>query len=133
MAKHLDLEGFEFIPFDEEKAPALSARVKEGLKKKVDDHNEKYGDNPKKRTNLRTLSAVFRRGVGAYNTNPTSVRPSVRRQGGADRWAYARVNSYLAALRTGRFRGGKHDTDLFPEGHPLKSKGPTDSQGRPKK
>ena len=133
MAKHLDLEGFEFIPFDEEKAPALSARVKEGLKKKVDDHNEKYGDNPKKRTNLRTLSAVFRRGVGAYNTNPTSVRPSVRRQGGADRWAYARVNSYLAALRTGRFRGGKHDTDLFPDGHPLKSKGPTDSQGRPKK
>ena len=133
MAKHLDLEDFEFIPFDEEKAPALSARVKEGLKKKVDDHNEKYGDNPKKRTNLRTLSAVFRRGVGAYNTNPTSVRPSVRRQGGADRWAYARVNSYLAALRTGRFRGGKHDTDLFPDGHPLKSKGPTDSQGRPKK
>jgi HK97 family phage portal protein len=133
MAKHLDLEGFEFIPFDEEKAPALSARVKEGLKKKVDDHNEKYGDNPKKRTNLRTLSAVFRRGVGAYNTNPTSVRPSVRRQGGADRWAYARVNSFLAALRTGRFRGGKHDTDLFPDGHPLKSKGPTDSQGRPKK
>ena len=133
MAKHLDLEDFEFIPFDEEKAPALSARVKEGLKKKVDDHNEKYGDNPKKRTNLRTLSAVFRRGVGAYNTNPTSVRPSVRRQGGADRWAYARVNSFLAALRTGRFRGGKHDSDVFPDGHPLKSKGPTDSQGRPKK
>jgi len=111
----------------------LSKRVKEGLKNKVDKHNEKYGDNPKKRTNLRTLSAVFRRGVGAYNTNPSSVRPSVRRQGGSDRWAYARVNSYLAALRTGRFRGGKHDTDLFPDGHPLKSKGPTDSQGRPKK
>jgi len=28
----------------------------------------------------------------------------------------------LAALRTGRFRGGKHDTDLFPKGHPLSSK-----------
>jgi HK97 family phage portal protein len=111
----------------------LSARVKEALKKKVDEHNEKYGDNPKKKTNLRTLSAVFRRGVGAYNTNPSSVRPGVRRQGGADRWAYARVNSYLFALRTGRHQGGKHDTDLFPDGHPLKAKGPTDSQGRPKK
>ena len=111
----------------------LSARVKEALKKKVDEHNEKYGDNPKKKTNLRTLSAVFRRGVGAYNTNPSSVRPGVRASGGADRWAYARVNSYLFALRTGRHQGGKHDTDLFPDGHPLKAKGPTDGQGRPKK
>jgi hypothetical protein len=25
-------------------------------------------------------------------------------------------------LRTGRFQGGKHDTDLFPKGHPLSSK-----------
>ena len=100
----------------------LSARVKEALKKKVDEHNEKYGDNPKKRTTLRTLEAVFKRGVGAYNTNPGSVRPGVRRQGGADRWAYARVNSYLFALRTGRHQGGKHDNDLFPKGHPLSSK-----------
>ena len=109
---------------------ALSAKVKEGLKNKVDEHNEKYGDKPTKRTSLRTLSAVFRRGVGAYNTNPSSVRPSVR---SSDQWAYARVNSYLRALRTGRFKSGKHDTDLFPDGHPLKSKGKTDSQGRPKK
>ena len=109
---------------------ALSAKVKEGLKNKVDEHNEKYGDKPTKRTSLRTLSAVFRRGVGAYNTNPSSVRPSVR---SSDQWAYARVNSYLRALRTGRFKGGRHDTDLFPDGHPLKSKGKTDSQGRPKK
>ena len=100
----------------------LSARVKEALKKKVDEHNEKYGDNPKKKTNLRTLSAVFRRGVGAYNTNPSSVRPGVRASGGADRWAYARVNSFLFALRTGRHQGGKHDSDLFPKGHPLSSK-----------
>jgi len=65
------------------------------------------------------LEAVFRRGVGAYNTNPQSVRPSVTNQ---DQWAYARVNSFLTALRTGRFRSGKHDTDLFPKGHPLSSK-----------
>ena len=110
----------------------VSARVKEALKNKVAEHNEKYGDNPKKRVTLRMLEAVFRRGVGAYNNNPSSVRPGVRRQGGSDRWAYARTNSFLFALRTGRFQGGKHDMDLFPKGHPLRSKKPTDSQGRPK-
>ena len=97
----------------------LSGKVREGLKKKVKDHNAKYGDSKTKRTNLRTLEAVFRRGVGAYRTNPQSVRPNVR---GPDQWAYARVNSYLRALRTGRFKSGKHDTDLFPKGHPLSSK-----------
>jgi HK97 family phage portal protein len=111
----------------------VSARVKEALKNKVDEHNEKYGNNKTKRVTLGMLEKVFLRGVGAFNTNPGSVRPGVRRQGGADRWAFARTNSFLFALRTGRFQGGKHDTDLFPEGHPLKSKGPTDSQGRPKK
>jgi hypothetical protein len=62
---------------------------------------------------------VFRRGVGAYNTNPGSVRPNVSN---ADQWAYARVNSYLYALRNGKYRSGKHDTDLLPEGHPMSSK-----------
>jgi len=119
------------LAIEEEKQ--LSKRVKEALKNKVDKHNEKYGDNPKKKVTLRKLEAVFRRGVGAYNTNPSSVRPAVRRQGGSDRWAYARVNSFLFALRTGRFQGGKHDTDLFPDGHPLKAKGPVDKFGRPKK
>mgnify|MGYP003132258377 CR=1 FL=1 len=97
----------------------VSEKVKKALKKKVDDHNEKYGDNPKKRATLRMLTAVFRRGVGAFNTNPSSVRPRVT---GADQWAYARTNSFLSALRTGRFQGGRHDTDLFPKGHPLSSK-----------
>jgi len=98
---------------------ALSGKVKEGLKNKVAKHNEKYGDKPTKKATLRMLEAVFRRGVGAYNTNPQSVRPSVN---SSDQWAYARVNSFLSALRTGRFRGGKHDQDLFPKGHPLSSK-----------
>ena len=106
------------IEIDEKK---LTGAVKEGLKKKVSDHNEKYGDNPKKRATLRMLEAVFRRGVGAYRTNPPSRadRPTVR---GPEQWAYARVNSFLYALRTGRHRGGKHDNDLFPKGHPLSSK-----------
>ena len=105
------------VPLIEEKK--ITGAVREGLQNKVDKHNEKYGDKPSKRATLRMLEAVFNRGVGAYRTNPQSVRPSVR---SPEQWAYARVNSFLAALRTGRFRGGKHDTDLFPKGHPLSSK-----------
>jgi HK97 family phage major capsid protein/HK97 family phage prohead protease len=103
---------------DEEDDRALTGAVKKGLQKKVEDHNEEYGDDPAKRTNLRTLSAVFRRGVGAYKTNPGSVRPNVK---SPEQWAYARVNSFLHALRNGKFRSGKHDTDLLPKGHPLSS------------
>ena len=65
------------------------------------------------------LEAVFRRGVGAYRTNPQSVRPNVT---GPDQWAYARVNAFMVALRTGRFRNKPFDTDLLPKEHPLSSK-----------
>lgn len=103
----------------ESKDDDVSDSVREGLKKKADDHNEEVGDVASKRTNVRTLISVFKRGVGAYETNPESVRPNVTN---ADQWAYARVNSFLYALRNGRFRSGKHDTDLLPEGHPMSSK-----------
>lgn len=96
----------------------VSGDVKKGLQKKVDDHNESVEASQKK-TNLRTLTAVFKRGVGAYKTNPSSVRPNVK---SPEQWAYARVNSFLYALKNERFRSGKHDTDLFPSGHPLSSK-----------
>ena len=119
LEKSLDVESIEFIQFDEYKAPKVSEKVREGLRNKVKDHNDKYGDNPSKRVNLRMLVAVFRRGVGAYNTNPQSVRPSVSN---SDQWAYARVNAFLRAVRTGRFSGGKFDTDLLPKGHPLSTK-----------
>lgn len=98
---------------------AVSAKVRTALQGKVDDHNEKYGDNPSKRATLRMLTAVFERGVGAYNTNPASVRARVR---SSDQWAYARVNSFMFALRTGRFQGGKFDRDLLPKGHPQSTK-----------
>ena len=113
-------ESKEIIAY-EEKAP-MTASVKKGLQGKVDKHNEKYGSQKGKRVTLRMLSAVFRRGVGAYRNNPQSVRPSVRASGGEDRWAYARVNAFLVAVRTGKFRGGKFDLDLLPSEHPLSSK-----------
>ena len=113
--KQLDRERDKF--FEEElEEKQLTAAVKKGLQKKVEDHNEKHGDKAGKKVNLRMLGAVFRRGIGAYRTNPGSVRPSVTSE---EQWAYARVNAFLYAVRSGRFRGGKFDLDLLPSGHPL--------------
>ena len=111
-------DAYVVLSYLEEKAP-ISEAVKKGLAQKVKDHNEKHGDKKGKRVTQRMLEAVFRRGVGAYNTNPQSVRPSVR---SSDQWAYARVNVFLSAVRTGRFKSGKFDLDLLPKGHPLRSK-----------
>ena len=97
----------------------LSATARKGLENKVEEHNEEYGDTKTKRVTLGMLTKVYERGVGAYHTNPESVRPNVT---GPEMWAMARVNSFLYAVRNERFRSGKHDTDLFPDGHPLKTK-----------
>lgn len=97
----------------------VSAKVRKALQKKVDDHNDEFGDKKGKRVTVGMLSSVFVRGIGAYRTNPASVRPSVTSE---DQWAYARVNAFLYAVRNGRFKSGKFDLDLLPEGHPLKSK-----------
>ena len=65
------------------------------------------------------LRAVFLRGIGAYKTNPSSVRPSVQ---SPEQWAYARVNAFMFALRNLRFPSkNKFDTDLLPKAHPLSS------------
>jgi HK97 family phage major capsid protein len=100
----------------------VSATVKKALEKKVKDHNEEVKDSKVKwnaRTTLSELTKVMERGIGAYKTNPSSVRPSVS---SPEQWGYARVNSFLFALRTGRFQGGKHDQDLLPKDHPMKPK-----------
>lgn len=95
---------------------AVSDRVRTALTNKVEDHNSK---NPKHRATLRMLIAVFNRGVGAYRTNPGSVRGNVT---SADQWAMARVNGFIRALRTGKFRRKPYDQDLLPSSHPLSSK-----------
>ena len=89
------------------------------LREKAKEHNEDVGDNPAKRTSYSTLQKVYNRGIGAYNTNPSSVRPNVTSK---EQWAMARVNNFLRVLRTGKYKSGKHDTDLLPEGHPLSTK-----------
>lgn len=93
-----------------------SASVKATLQNKVKEHNKKHKGKGK-RVTLSMLTKVFNRGVGAYNTNPQSVRPSVT---SPEQWAFARVNSFLYAVINGRFRSGKHDTDLLPKGHPMR-------------
>ena len=102
----------------ESNSDKVSAKVEEGLKNKLKDHKEKVGSDPKKQTTLRKLKIVYNRGIGAYRTNPSSVRPTVT---SPEQWAMARVNSFLRALRNGRFSGGKHDTDLLPKDHPAKT------------
>ena len=62
-----------------------------------------------------TLMKVYRRGIGAWKNNPTSVRSrsGQKRKGGfpisqrmsKEQWACARVNSFVRGSR-------KHDLDL---------------------
>ena len=99
---------------DDEKA-AISAKVKKVLQKKVKDHNAK---DPKYRATYGMLAAVFRRGVGAYRTNPSSVRGNVA---SATQWGIARVNAFIKGLK-GKFPRSAFDQDLLPSGHPLSSK-----------
>ena len=101
----------------------ISAKTEKALENKVKEHNEEVNNVASKRTTLGTLKKVYDRGIGAYNTNPASVRPNVSSPA---QWAMSRVNSFLFALRNGRFQGGKHDQDLLPEGHPLSTKNKED-------
>jgi len=105
---------------EREEERKLSDKITKGLENKVEEHNEEVKDldlSWNARVTLSTLEEVFSRGVGAFKTNPESVRPSIDN---ADAWAYARVNSFLYALKKGKYRSGKHDTDLLPKEHPVR-------------
>lgn len=83
--------------------------VMDTLADKAKDFNEKYGEKHGRVTAAK-LKQVFDRGIGAYKTNPSSVRPNVTSK---EQWAYARVNSFLEI-----YRGAKtanHDKDLLPD------------------
>lgn len=115
----------ELIKKLEGKKRQLSAPVEKALKSKVDKHNDEIGDDSVRRATLPMLRKVMERGIGAYKNNPESVRPGVS---SPEQWGYARVNSFLFALKNDRFQGGKHDSDLFPDGHKLKSQSEEDSR-----
>ena len=84
-----------------------------GLAEKVKIHNAKS----KYKVTTGMLQTVYNRGVGAYRTNPSSVRPNVT---GPEQWAMARVNSYLKIVAGSK--SPKHDKDLLPSGHPSSTK-----------
>jgi HK97 family phage prohead protease len=95
----------------------LSEAIETGLANKVEEHNDKVGDNPGQRATIGMLRAVFRRGAGAYSV---SHRPGMTR----DQWAYARVNAFLYLLRNGRPENDAYvgDNDLLPKEHPKSSR-----------
>ena len=55
------------------------------------------------------LEDVYDRGVGAYKTNPTSVRPQVKSE---EQWAYARVYAFIMKAYTGKEKINQ-DQDLY--------------------
>lgn len=93
----------------------FTQKIEDALAKKVKKHNEDAKDGRK--TNIRTLKAVYRRGAGAFST---SHRPDQNRNS----WAMARVNAYLHLLKTGTPKNKKYttDNDLLPASHPRSSK-----------
>ena len=99
------------------KSVTFSKKVEAALQDKADKHNEKHGDTASKKTSLKTLKAVYRRGAGAFST---SHRPDQNRNS----WAMARVNAFLHLLRTGKPKNSKYttDNDLLPASHPRSSK-----------
>ena len=94
----------------------LPKATQTALENKAKEHNDDVNQAKTKTTTKFRLAVVYWRGVGAFKTNPESVRPTVS---SAAQWAMARVNSFLYVLRNGKFKSGKHDTDLLPQGHPM--------------
>jgi hypothetical protein len=86
---------------------------KTALQNKVKEHNKKS----KHKVTMRMLEQVYDRGVGAYRTNPSSVRPNVK---SPEQWAMARVNSFLRIVSGSK--SANHDKDLLPSSHPSSSK-----------
>lgn len=102
----------------------LDEKTQTALRNKVTEHNNDMAANDKPdwtRTSYGQLSAVYRRGAGAYST---SHRPGVSR----GQWAMARVNAYLYLLRNGNPQNSNYitDNDLLPTGHPKSTRAARD-------
>jgi hypothetical protein len=107
-------------PIDNEKMYDMDDEIEKvsaaRLQELADDYNKgKEGD---KRITVGALREVYNRGIGAYRTNPSSVRGSVS---SPEQWAMGRVNAFMAGLR-GRFPRKPFDLDLFPKGHSRSTK-----------
>jgi len=107
-------------PIDNEKMYDMEETMEKVSESKLRELVENYnkGKEGDKKITVGTLRQVYNRGVGAYRSNPSSVRGSVS---SAEQWAMGRVNAFMAGLR-GRFPRKPFDLDLFPKGHPRSTK-----------
>lgn len=106
------IDGEKMNDMEDEMEKVSSARLEELA---AEYNKNKEGDS---RITVAALRQVYNRGIGAYRTNPSSVRGSVS---SAEQWAMGRVNAFMAGLR-GRFPRKPFDLDLFPKGHPRSTK-----------
>ena len=107
-------------PIDNEKMYDMEETMEKVSESKLRELVENYnkGKEGDKKITVGTLRQVYNRGIGAYRSNPSSVRGSVS---SAEQWAMGRVNAFMAGLR-GRFPRKPFDLDLFPKGHPRSTK-----------
>jgi hypothetical protein len=107
-------------PIDNEKMYDMNETIEKVSESKLKELVENYnkGKEGDKKITVGTLRQVYNRGIGAYRSNPSSVRGSVS---SAEQWAMGRVNAFMAGLR-GRFPRKPFDLDLFPKGHPRSTK-----------
>ena len=84
----------------------ISDSVEEGLKNKVESHNEEVGEG--KQVTLGQLKKVFRRGAGAWFSSNKGATQS--------QWAYARVNEALDDIKNEKAVNHGNDNDIFEDG-----------------
>jgi len=77
---------------------------------KKDQPNSKKDISKLSKISMSILDKVYDRGIGAYKTNPSSVRPQVTSK---EQWAMARVYSFVNKLEGKRKLN--HDADLVPK------------------
>lgn len=95
---------------------SLAEDDEEHLNTLISQHNEKYGNVISKSVSFDAIRQVFERGISAFKSNPVMNKSD---EYSPEQWAYARVNGFLQAVRTGKYKNRPYDTDLLPKGHPL--------------
>jgi hypothetical protein len=59
---------------------------------------------------LKALQEVYNKGIGAYYTNPSSVRSQVK---SPEQWAYARVYSFVMKRQSTFYKTDKHIAEKY--------------------
>lgn len=59
---------------------------------------------------LTALRLVYNKGVGAYNTNPESVRPQVT---SSEQWAMGRVYAFVMKTKKVFYKADRHIAEMY--------------------